>query len=74
MFDGGLVWYVLPMTLITLNDIAAYGVGFFFGNTPLIEVNKQTTGESAIYQTFYSLTFLGSSIPSSMISCCQRVT
>ena len=34
----GMIWYVLPMTLITLNDIAAYYVGFFFGKTPLIKV------------------------------------
>ena len=36
----GMIWYVLPMTLITLNDIAAYYVGFFFGKTPLIKVNR----------------------------------
>ena len=34
----GMIWYVLPMTLITLNDITAYYVGFFFGQTPLIKV------------------------------------
>ena len=34
----GMIWYVLPMTLITLNDITAYYVGFFFGKTPLIKV------------------------------------
>lgn len=39
MFHGTL-WYVLPMTLITLNDIAAYYVGFFFGRTPLIRVSS----------------------------------
>ena len=37
----GMIWYVLPMTLITLNDIAAYYVGFFFGKTPLIKVQHQ---------------------------------
>ena len=37
MFSG-MIWFVLPMTLITLNDIAAYYVGFFFGKTPLIKV------------------------------------
>ena len=38
MLEGGLIFYVLPMTLITLNDIMAYFVGFFFGKTPLIKV------------------------------------
>ena len=38
MLDGGLVFYVLPMTLITLNDIMAYFVGFCLGKTPLIKV------------------------------------
>ena len=36
----GMIWYVLPMTLITLNDITAYYVGFFFGKTPLIKVQR----------------------------------
>ena len=39
----GMIWYVLPMTLITLNDITAYYVGFFFGRTPLIKVQHLTT-------------------------------
>ena len=32
--------YVLPMSLITLNDIMAFYVGFFFGKTPLIKVGR----------------------------------
>ena len=34
----GMIWSVLPMGLITLNDIASFYVGFFFGRTPLIKV------------------------------------
>ena len=45
MLRGGLLWYVLPMTLITLNDIAAYYVGFFFGKTPLIKLSPKKTWE-----------------------------
>ena len=41
MLEGGLIFYVLPMTLITLNDIMAYYVGFFAGRTPLIKVSKE---------------------------------
>jgi len=35
---SGMIWYVVPMSVITINDIAAYMVGFFFGKTQLIKV------------------------------------
>lgn len=44
----GMIWYVLPMTLITLNDIAAYYVGFFFGKTPLIKLSPKKTVEGFV--------------------------
>ena len=43
----GMIWYVLPMTLITLNDITAYYVGFFFGKTPLIKVLPLNTSKKS---------------------------
>jgi CDP-diglyceride synthetase len=38
---SGMIWYVVPMSVITINDIAAYMVGFFFGKTQLIKVSGQ---------------------------------
>ncbi len=35
---SGMIFYVVPMSVITINDIAAYMVGFFFGKTQLIKV------------------------------------
>lgn len=35
---SGMIWYVVPMSVITINDISAYMVGFFFGKTQLIKV------------------------------------
>lgn len=40
---GGMLWYVIPMSVITINDIAAYMVGFFAGKTPLIKVFHLST-------------------------------
>ena len=37
--------YVMPMFVITINDIAAYMVGFFGGRTPLIELSPKKTQE-----------------------------
>jgi len=57
----GLIWYVLPMTLITLNDIAAFYVGFFFGRTPLIKLSPKKTWEGFIGGGFITVA-LGTAI------------
>ena len=44
----GLMWYVLPMGIITINDIAAYMVGFFVGKTPLIKLSPKKTQEGFV--------------------------
>ena len=44
----GLIWYVMPMSLITINDIGAYMVGFFGGKTPLIKLSPKKTREGFI--------------------------
>jgi CDP-diglyceride synthetase len=44
---SGLIWYVVPMSVITVNDIAAYMVGFFFGKTQLIRVSAIFSGHRA---------------------------
>ena len=45
---SGLIWYVLPMSVITINDIGAYMVGFFGGRTPLIKLSPKKTREGFI--------------------------
>lgn len=45
---SGMIWYVVPMSVITINDIAAYMVGFFFGKTPLIRLSPKKTVEGFI--------------------------
>ena len=41
----GMVWYIFSMSIITINDIAAYMCGFFFGTTPLIVLSPKKTVE-----------------------------
>lgn len=44
--------FLLPASLIVINDIAAYVFGFFFGKTPLIKLSPKKTWEG----------FLGASV------------
>ncbi|XP_050935887.1 phosphatidate cytidylyltransferase 1-like isoform X1 [Cucumis melo] len=44
----GIFWFLLPATLIVINDIAAYFFGFFFGRTPLIKISPKKTWEGFI--------------------------
>lgn len=44
----GMVWYIFSMSIITVNDIAAYMSGFFFGSTPLIVLSPKKTVEGFI--------------------------
>lgn len=44
LFEG-LIWLVLPLTLVFLNDIFAYIFGRLYGRTPLIEVSPSKTLE-----------------------------
>lgn len=41
----GIIWFLLPASLIVINDIAAYICGFFFGRTPLIKLSPKKTWE-----------------------------
>ncbi|KAL5139114.1 Phosphatidate cytidylyltransferase 2 [Glycine soja] len=43
-----LITFLLPATLIVINDIAAYIFGFFFGRTPLIKLSPKKTWEGFI--------------------------
>ncbi|KAH7351997.1 hypothetical protein KP509_19G024300 [Ceratopteris richardii] len=44
----GIIWFLLPASLIVINDIAAYICGFFFGRTPLIKLSPKKTWEGFI--------------------------
>ncbi|KAH6769988.1 cytidinediphosphate diacylglycerol synthase 2 [Perilla frutescens var. hirtella] len=44
----GIFWFLLPASLIVINDIAAYVFGFFFGKTPLIKLSPKKTWEGFI--------------------------
>ncbi|XP_022866440.1 phosphatidate cytidylyltransferase 1 isoform X2 [Olea europaea var. sylvestris] len=44
----GIFWFLLPGSLIIINDIAAYFFGFFFGRTPLIKLSPKKTWEGFI--------------------------
>ncbi|XP_057783295.1 phosphatidate cytidylyltransferase 1-like [Salvia miltiorrhiza] len=44
----GIFWFLLPASLIIVNDIAAYIFGFFFGKTPLIKLSPKKTWEGFI--------------------------
>ena len=44
----GMVWYIFSMSIITINDIAAYMCGFFFGSTPLIVLSPKKTVEGFV--------------------------
>lgn len=47
IFDG-LIWFILPVALVTCNDISAYFFGRLFGKTPLIKVSPRKTWEGFI--------------------------
>ncbi|KAJ3165803.1 hypothetical protein HK101_012080 [Irineochytrium annulatum] len=44
----GLIWFILPTSLVICNDIFAYIAGFFFGRTPLIRLSPKKTWEGFI--------------------------
>lgn len=44
----GLIWFLVPVSLIICNDIMAYMFGFFFGKTPLIKLSPKKTWEGFI--------------------------
>ncbi|XP_056159774.1 phosphatidate cytidylyltransferase 1 [Syzygium oleosum] len=51
----GIFWFLLPATLIVINDIAAYIFGFFFGRTPLIKLSPKKTWEGFIGASFTTM-------------------
>ena len=44
LFEG-LIWFILPIMMIIINDVMAYMFGFFLGKTPLIKLSPKKTWE-----------------------------
>ncbi|XP_076753058.1 CDP-diacylglycerol synthase [Xylocopa sonorina] len=44
----GLIWFIVPVSMIVINDVMAYMFGFFFGKTPLIKLSPKKTWEGFI--------------------------
>jgi len=55
LFEG-LIWVVLPVTLVFVNDIFAYIFGRVYGKTPLIAVSPKKTMEGFLGGGFGALT------------------
>jgi len=53
----GLIWFLLPVSMIICNDIMAYMFGFFFGKTPLIKLSPKKTWEGFIGGAFSTVLF-----------------
>ncbi|CAH2354940.1 phosphatidate cytidylyltransferase [[Candida] railenensis] len=45
---NGIIWFLLPATLVIVNDIFAYLVGITFGKTQLIEISPKKTVEGFV--------------------------
>lgn len=45
----GMIWVIMTVALVTLNDIFAYIFGRLIGKTPLIEVSPRKTREGFVY-------------------------
>ncbi|CAD5119705.1 DgyrCDS8296 [Dimorphilus gyrociliatus] len=53
----GLIWFLVPVSMIICNDIMAYLFGFFFGKTPLIKLSPKKTWEGFIGGAFSTVIF-----------------
>lgn len=51
----GIIWFLLPVSLIIINDIGAYICGFFWGRTPLIQLSPKKTWEGFIGAFFVTI-------------------
>eukprot|EP00096_Caligus_rogercresseyi_P010827 TRINITY_DN4062_c0_g1_i1.p1 TRINITY_DN4062_c0_g1~~TRINITY_DN4062_c0_g1_i1.p1 ORF type:complete len:431 (-),score=167.77 TRINITY_DN4062_c0_g1_i1:373-1665(-) len=47
MFEG-LIWFIMPILIVVINDVMAYMFGFFLGKTPLIQLSPKKTWEGFI--------------------------
>lgn len=56
-FISGLIWFIVPVSMIVCNDVMAYMFGFFFGRTPLIKLSPKKTWEGFIGGGFATVLF-----------------
>lgn len=71
----GIIWFLLPASLIVINDIAAYICGFFIGRTPLIKLSPKKTWEGffgALIVTVISASLLANLMGRSLWLTCPR--
>lgn len=71
----GIIWFLLPASLIVINDIAAYICGFFLGRTPLIKLSPKKTWEGfvgASIVTVISASLLANLMGKSLWLTCPR--
>lgn len=54
---AGLIWFIVPVSMIVCNDVMAYMFGFFFGRTPLIKLSPKKTWEGFIGGGFATVLF-----------------
>eukprot|EP01095_Lingulamoeba_sp_RSL-Kostka_P004087 TRINITY_DN1517_c0_g1_i1.p1 TRINITY_DN1517_c0_g1~~TRINITY_DN1517_c0_g1_i1.p1 ORF type:complete len:437 (-),score=86.64 TRINITY_DN1517_c0_g1_i1:117-1364(-) len=54
---NGIIWFLLPCSLIICNDIFAFIWGFFFGKTPLIKLSPKKTWEGFLGAFISTLVF-----------------
>ncbi|XP_064882973.1 phosphatidate cytidylyltransferase 1-like isoform X2 [Oncorhynchus nerka] len=54
LFEG-MIWFIVPISIVICNDIMAYLFGFFFGRTPLIKLSPKKTWEGFIGGFFGTL-------------------
>uniref|UniRef100_A0A8C6P0V2 Phosphatidate cytidylyltransferase n=1 Tax=Nothobranchius furzeri TaxID=105023 RepID=A0A8C6P0V2_NOTFU len=57
LFEG-MIWFIVPISIVICNDIMAYLFGFFFGRTPLIKLSPKKTWEGFI-GGFFSTVIIG---------------
>ena len=43
-----MIWFILPILMVVINDVMAYMFGFFMGRTPLIKLSPKKTWEGFI--------------------------
>ncbi|CAO3664050.1 unnamed protein product [Umbelopsis vinacea] len=53
----GMIWFVLPTSLVICNDIFAYICGFFWGRTQLIQLSPKKTVEGFVGAWICTLVF-----------------
>ncbi|XP_066430454.1 phosphatidate cytidylyltransferase 1 [Eleutherodactylus coqui] len=56
LFEG-IIWFLVPVSIVICNDIMAYLFGFFFGRTPLIKLSPKKTWEGFIGGFFLTIIF-----------------